>query len=247
MLSAVLIAAAVIAIGGALAVQLTQARNLDLSLRPGWLAAAVVGLVASQLGQAELYQRLLAALGAELPGLRARAIWNITLLGRYVPTGALQVVGRLSLGERAGVPRRVSAAAFGYELVLSVAATASLSAFFIIRLPVLADRPLRWTVLAVPLLLLAALQPKVTASLSGRVLTRLRRPGLPFTVRGRDVGVFALGYLTCFSIAGLGLFALTRALYPIAHLTSAPRERGLLLRLRCCAGRLPASRRPRRP
>jgi hypothetical protein len=189
--------------------------QIDWRFEPAWLAVSVALLIAFQAGQAELWRRMLVAMDHPLDARRARAIWNLTLIARYFPTSALQAAGRVVLSQRAGVPRAVTAAAFVYELVLSFAVALALAAVFLVRLPSLADQPLRWAVVAVPAGLLLALAPAAFGRVSGVALRRIGAEPLRVTLSGRTVAAFAAGYAMCFVAAGAGLFALTRSLQPV--------------------------------
>jgi hypothetical protein len=119
------------------------------------------------------------------------------------------------IGERFGVSKRVSLTSFIYEVVLSFSAAVALSALFVVRLPGLTGRPVRWLALALPVALLVLLQPRVFAPLSAKLLARRGRTPLTAPLTSRVLLVLALGYVACFAVAGLALFALTNALYPV--------------------------------
>lgn len=189
--------------------------DIDWRFQPAWLAVSAMLLIVFQAGQAELWRGMLAAMGHPLDARRARAIWNVTLIARYVPTGALQAAGRVLLSQRAGVPRAVTAATFVYELVLSFAVALALGAVFLIRLPALSHQPLRWGAVVVPAVLLVALAPATFGRLSSAILRRVGAEPLRLTLSGRTVAAFAAGYALCFVIAGAGLFALARSLQPV--------------------------------
>jgi uncharacterized membrane protein YbhN (UPF0104 family) len=204
-----------LSLGAAGAAEWRRRPDIDWSFSPGWLLLAVLLLAAFQAGQAELWRIMLTALGSPMDGRRARSIWNLTLIARYIPTSALQAAGRVLLSERAGVPRRVGAASFVYELVLSFAVALALASAFIVTLPALAGLPWRWSALVIPVLLLIALHPRIFGALSGRVLRGLRSEPLARTLTAATLARLTLGYAACFTLAGLGLYALTQALYPV--------------------------------
>src|SRR5690606_14280933 len=60
------------------------------------------------------------------------SIWAKSLLGRYVPGSVLMVLGRVVLSHDRGVPRRATAAAMVYELILSVGVAALAAGAFVV-------------------------------------------------------------------------------------------------------------------
>lgn len=189
--------------------------DVDWRLRPGWLALAALALVAFQTLHAELWTGMTRALGGPLARPRGRAIWNVTLLGRYVPTGALMAVGRVDMAERAGVPKRVCAASIVYELGLQVASAAAVGAYFVVTLPQLEDRWWRHLAFAVPVVGLACLHPAAFGRLAGAALRRLGREPLPVTLGMGAVLRYAAGYAASFGVAGLAVLAVARGVQPV--------------------------------
>ena len=187
---------------------LDQAGEVEWQLDPLWLAVAVAALALLQLIHSQLWVVLIHRLGSELDPQRGRAIWNLTLLGRYVPTSALMAIGRVALSSREGVPKRVSAASIVYEIVLQVAAALAVGSVAILALPALEDRPERWLVLAVPLLAVAGLHPRVFGPVTAWGLRVARQEPLdrllPF---GAVLGVFA-GYAVSFVLGGVAVLAM---------------------------------------
>ena len=186
---------------------LEQADDVAWRLDPRWLAVAAGALAALQLIHAQLWVVLVHRLGGALDPRRGRAIWNLTLLGRYVPTSALMAIGRVALSAREGIPRRVGAASIVYELVLQVAAALAVGSVAILALPALDGRPERWLVLAVPVLALAALHPRVLGPLTARALRAAGREPLDRLLGfGTVVAVFA-GYAVSFVLGGVAVLA----------------------------------------
>lgn len=187
---------------------LEQADDVAWRFDPFWLAIAVAALAGLQLIHAQLWVVLVHRLGGRLDARRGRAIWNLTLLGRYVPTSALMAIGRVALSGREGIPRRLGAASIVYELVLQVAAALAVGSVAILALPALEDRPERWLVLAVPLLALAALHPRVFGPVTERALRAARREPLDRLLGfGTVVALFA-GYAVSFLLGGVAVLAI---------------------------------------
>ena len=183
---------------------------------PRWLALAVLAFVAFQGIQQEGWRITLGFLGERLDPPRARAIWNVSLLGRYVPTSAMMAVGRISIAERYGVSKRVCLVSVLYEVALALTAAACLAAYWFIRLPGLAGHPARFLIVAVPLAAVAALHPRVFHTLANAGLRRLGRDVLPREIPfGRVLVVLAL-YLVTFLVAGVGTYAFAHAIHPVA-------------------------------
>jgi hypothetical protein len=189
--------------------------DVDWRFHPAALALAVAGFAVFLLANAEIWRRLLRALGPELPPLRSLAIWITSGLGRYVPTSLLMPVLRAAMGEREGVPKRICGASMVYEIALFLTAALIVSAYFVIELPDLEDAPGRYLVLVLPVLALVALQPRVFHNLADRALTRLGRAKLPLSLPGRRVLEFVGLYALTYVIAGLSLYALAQSVYPV--------------------------------
>ena len=189
--------------------------DIDWRLEPGWLLVGVASLSIFLLCHAELWRRVLAALGPELPRRTAYSIWSTSTLCRYVPTSLLLPVVRAAMAEREGVPKRICFASVVYELALGFTGALIVSAYFIIDLPDLEGRPERFAVLAIPLLAIAVLQPEIFHRVANAALERLGRQQLPFALgRGRVfefVGLFSL----TFGLAGLGVYGLAQTVHPI--------------------------------
>jgi uncharacterized membrane protein YbhN (UPF0104 family) len=189
--------------------------DVDWRFRPVALALAVIGLTVFLLANAEIWRRILRALGPELAPRRSMAIWFTSGLGRYVPTSLLLPVLRAAMSEREGVPKRICLASVAYEMAMFFTAALILGAYFVIDLPDLQDAPGRYLVIGLPLLALIALQPRVFHTLADRVLTRLGRAKLPLSLPGGRVLEFVGLYALTYVIAGLSLYALAQSVYPV--------------------------------
>lgn len=83
--------------------------HVDLALRPGWLALALVIVFATYAFYIEAWRRLLAGWGQHIAFLPAARTWCLSNLGRYIPGKVWTVTGLVVLAQRDGV--RGSAAA----------------------------------------------------------------------------------------------------------------------------------------
>jgi uncharacterized membrane protein YbhN (UPF0104 family) len=190
--------------------------EIDWRFSPGWLAVALVCFLAFQASHAELWGLMLRALGHGIDMRRARSTWNVSLLGRYVPTSALMAVGRAALAEREGVPKRVTLASILYEIALTFGTAMTVGAYFVITLPQTQGHASRWLALAVPIVALVFLHPAVFHRAADYVFRRLGREPLPFSLSLRHVALFALGYGAGFVIVGIGVYALAQTIHPIS-------------------------------
>ena len=215
-LQASIVIAVALSIGlAALAVAGDVPEDVDWRFQPAALALAVLGFTVFVLGNAEIWRRILRALGPALAQRRSLAIWCTSALGRYVPTSLLLPVLRMAMAERAGVPKRICLASFVYEMSLFFTAALVVGAYFVIDLPRLQDAPGRYLVLALPVIAMIALQPRFFHTFADRALERFGRGPLPLSLPGSRVfefvGLFAVNYL----IAGLSLYALAQSVYPV--------------------------------
>lgn len=202
-------------LAGTVATRWDDLPEVDWRFRPGWLAVCVLAMVAFQTIHAELWTRMMGALGWPIEPWRSRAIWNVTLLGRYVPTSALMAVGRIDMSERAGVPKRVSLASIVYELGLQIAGALAVGAYFVVALPDLEGEAWRWLVVAVPIMALVALQPAIFHRLADWLLLRVGREPLPASLPARTIGLYAIGYAASFVVAGFAVLGVAQSLHPI--------------------------------
>lgn len=189
--------------------------DVDWRFRPVALALAVLGFTVFALGNAEIWRRILRALGPQLDPRRSMAIWCTSALGRYVPTSLLLPVLRAAMAEREGVPKRICLASVAYEIALFLTAALILGAYFVIDLPEMQDAAGRYLVLALPAMALIALQPRFFHTLADRALVRLGRESLPRALPSvrvfEFVGLYALNYL----LAGVSLYALAQSVFPV--------------------------------
>jgi glycosyltransferase 2 family protein len=211
----VLAGAVAVSIGFLLADLVGRVPDVDWRFEPLWLAASAVALFLFAASHPELWRLMLRLLHMPLPAWRARAIYNASLLARYVPTGLMSIVVRVSLSEREGVPKRICAATLVYELGLSIAAALIISAWFFLDLPQLEDEPLRYLAVVIPVAALIALHPKLFHPGANRLLRRLKRPPLEVSLTYPQVLAFTAFYVAGFAVAGLGVYAFAHALAPV--------------------------------
>ena len=211
-----------VCLGLAVASQWSKLPDLKWHFEAGWLLISLAAFTVFQYAQAELYVVMMHALGAPLKPIRGRAIWCVTLLGRYVPTSVMLAVSRMALAQREGVPKRVSFASFVYEMGLTFTAAVLVGAYFFISLPDLRGDPERFLALALPVIALVALDPRVFHRFADLALHRMGRDPLPLSLSRRSVLGFLLGYALAMVVAGFGVYAFARAIHPVGgpHLAS---------------------------
>lgn len=215
---ALLIAVAVLVVAflaAAIASQWSKLPDIHWRFQAGWLAASLAALVLFQLAHCQLWVAMLAALGAPIHPMRGRAVWSLTLLARYVPTNLALAMSRMALAEREGVPKRVCMASIVYELGFTLAGSAAVGAYFVVALPDLQGRPVRFLALGLPLLALVALDPAVFHRLADAALRRLGRPPLPLSLSRPQVLWFALLFAGSFLIAGFAVYAFAQAIHGV--------------------------------
>ena len=123
---------------------------------------------------------------------------------------------RVALSEREEVPKRICAASLIYEVALSVMGALMVGVFFFIDLPELQGHQLRYAALALPVLGLGALHPRVFGPAVDRLLVRLGREPLPVTLDAVRVLEFVVLYAGSFVIGGVAVFVLAYSVYPVA-------------------------------
>jgi hypothetical protein len=187
----------------------------QLRFMPAWFVLAIVGFVALQLAHVELWRLQLHRLGSDVPPRRARAIWCASALARYVPTSLLMPTLRITMSEKAGVPKRRTLASLVYEAALAVAGALVVAGYFVIQLPELEGKPVRWVAVGIGLATLVLLHPRIFGPMSAAVLRRLRREPLAVLLPESTLLALWAGYALSFVLAGLSLFALAAALYPV--------------------------------
>jgi len=209
------IALIVVFLAAAIVTQIDALPKIDWSFDPPWLVASLLCLCTFQAIHAETWRRMLGALGYRLPWRRGWEIWNVSLLARYVPTQLLMVATRVAMSERDGVPRRITLASIVYEFLLAFGAALALSVSFIIGLPALQDEPLRWAVIAIPVLIALGLHPRLFDLAFTKIAARFGTEPLPEPLSVSQVFRYGCAYASSFVIAGVGVYTFARALHPI--------------------------------
>jgi hypothetical protein len=205
----------VLGVGFAVVAGLGDFPDVDWRFRPVALGLSVLGLLIFLIANAEIWRRLLHLLGPELPPIQSQGIWATSALGRYVPTAVLTPVLRVALAEREGAAKRITLASLVYETAFILTASVVISAYFVITLDDLAGDWQRFVVLAVPVVALILLQPRIFHRLADHSLQRLGRAPLPVSLPAARILEFVSFYLVSMVIAGLSLYALAQSFYPV--------------------------------
>ena len=194
----------------------SQVDDFAWHFEPAWLVASVAAFAVFQLALCAVWDFLLRSLGAsDLPATRSWAIWNLSLLAKYVPTSALMPLVRVVLYEREGVPRRLTLAANVYEMALAMVVCIAMGAWWMLKLPDVQGHASRWLLLSLPLVGALLLHPAVIGRLTAVLLRRFGRPGAPTTLPIARLAAVGVLYVGCFLIAGLGTLALAKAIHPV--------------------------------
>lgn len=193
----------------------SELQNFDWHFRPGWLVIAIFIFFAFQAFQAEIWGMMLRSLDHHIHPTKSRMIWNVTLLGRYVPTGTVMVVGRMTMAQREGIPKKVCLASIVYEIVLVVVAALAIGSYFVITLPSLNGNPTRFAVLIVPLVAVICLQPAIFHRFADLALRLAKRDPLPVSLSLKQVCGYLLLYVSTLLWAGFGVYALAQAIQPL--------------------------------
>lgn len=180
-----------------------------------WLlpAFAMMGLYFILAGVA--WGLILSRMGSPVRAGQAQRTFAQPLLIRYVPGTVLFVLARILLAERAGVPRRVATAAIVYEQAISVSASLSVAAWFLIVHPDLSEYWTKWLPLAIVPVLLVLLSPPVFGPVSARLLSLLGRDPLPQTITFRSVLELYAFFLLTWLVLGLGAYFAVRSVLAV--------------------------------
>ena len=117
--------------------QVAKLPKIEWHFSPLWLILSFVALIVFQGIHAETWRRILHDLHGDIPRRKAWAIWNVSLLARYVPTQVLLAVTRVTMSEREGVPKRITIASIAYEFALVTAGSIVVAAWGLTQLPAL--------------------------------------------------------------------------------------------------------------
>jgi hypothetical protein len=209
--------AIVLAIGVGLAVigSAHEFPDIDWSWRPFPLALGIIGWGVTMLASAEVWIAILRGLGSRLERHAGIRIWFLSGLGRFVPTSLLLPMVRIAACQRLGVRKSTCLASIVYEYAILLAAALTVGAYCLITLPGLQGHWERYLALAVPVLVLAFIQPRVFRPVTDRALARLGRDPLPEVLDGRHATVLLLAYMAINATGGLSVYCLAQCVYPL--------------------------------
>ncbi len=194
---------------------LSELPEVDWRWQPVSLALGVLGTAAFLLVNAELWRRLLRALGAELHPLPASTIWFVSGLGRFVPTSLLTPMIRTAMAEREGVAKRLTLVSVTYEIALALSGALVVAAYFIVDLPDLSGQWARFLAIALPVVAVIVLQPAIFHRLTAAALERLGRAPIPIALGPGRIFEFLALYAGVYVLAGLSTYALGQSIYPM--------------------------------
>ena len=209
--------ALIVLLGVGLAVwaSLNEFPSIDWRWRPVSLGLGILGYGLFLIVNAQLWRRLLHALGPELPRLPATTIWFVSGLGRFVPTSLLTPMIRTAMSEREGVPKRTCIVSVAYEVALALTGALIVGAYFIVDLPDLRGDWERFLAIGFPLVAILALQPRIFHRLTAWVLRRLGRQSIPDALPPARILEFLVLYSFVYVLAGLSTYALGQSIYPM--------------------------------
>jgi hypothetical protein len=189
--------------------------DFEWRFNAAWLAAAAAGFAALHLSHAALWYGLLRSLNQHIDRRRARSIWCTSGLARYTPGSVLLPMVRVAMSEPEGVPKRICLASVIYEVALLLTGAVVVGAYAAVRAPEFDGQPIRYVVLVLPVIAIAALHPKVFRRLADAALVRLGRERLPVALpMGRLLGFVGL-YSITWVLAGFALYALIHGVHPV--------------------------------
>lgn len=218
------------AIGGALVVLFVvrylvanwdqvQRSSLQLTFRPGWVAASLLLVLATYALLIESWRRMLAGWGPRLGWWDAARVWVISSMGKYIPGKIWAIAGMAMLAQRRGVPPWAATASAILLQIVSIATGA-----LIVGLTGMAALEARhpgstaalWVLLAASV---AGLLLVVTPGVSARVLRRFG-PGVTerLTPSPGALGFGIVANAAAWIGYGMALWLLARGVLPGAGL-----------------------------
>lgn len=204
-------------VGFAIVRQVGHLPDIEWRFKPMWLVVSIACFAVLQFMHAAIWRLIVRCLHGHVEPARSRAIWSTSNMGKYVPTSLLAWVMRVTMADRVGVPRRVTAASLVYEVALLVSACAVVGAYGVIQLPDLEGHAVRWLVIAAPVAALVVLSPRVFRPLADLLLARIGRERLPETLSVAQNLLVCACYAASLFVAGAGTYAFARALHPVAN------------------------------
>jgi hypothetical protein len=191
--------------------QWSEIQSEGVHFHVGWLVPGIVGLPLYFVLSAYGWDLILRFLGYRIGFGRAQVAWGQPLLARYVPGSVLYVLGRVLLSERAGVPRRISIASIVYEQAISATSAIVVAAYFIIKHPDLQGQPLRWGVLALIVVAVVILHPRVFGPLANKALKAFGREPLPTLISARGVLALIVFYSLNWIVIAFSIYCVARS------------------------------------
>lgn len=189
--------------------------EIEWRLRPLALGLGLLGFALFMVLSAEVWRRILNALGSSLPPETGARIWFVSGLGRFVPTSVLVPVVRVAMSEREGVPKRICMASVVYEVAMFLTGALLVGAYSLVTWSELDDTWLRFLGLLAPLVAVVALHPAIFHRLADLALERLGREPLPLALSGRQVIGFVSLYTGLFILAGISVYGLALSFHPL--------------------------------
>jgi hypothetical protein len=189
--------------------------DIDWSWRPLPLVLGIIGWGLTMLASAEVWIRILGGLGSRLDRHVGVRIWFVSGLGRFVPTSLLLPMVRIASCQRRGVRKSICLASIVYEYAIVLTASLTVGAYSLITLPGLQGHWERFLALAVPVLVIAFMQPRVFRPVADNVLQRLGRERLPEVLDSRHATGLLVAYMAINATGGLSVYALAQCIYPL--------------------------------
>lgn len=174
---------------------------------PWTVPVALVPAALAMLTSFNVWRRLLAGIGTELPRRTAARVFFIAQLGKYAPGSVWSVLTQMELSRGHRVPRRSIAVVGVLAVVLSVTCGSILA---VVAIPFVSrDTATRfwWVWLALPVLV-GLLHPAVLGRVVDRVLGRLGREPLPARPSGRGIAMAGLFQFGTWFLLGLHAWGL---------------------------------------
>lgn len=205
----------VASVGGTIVASFGNLPDFDWRWDGRWVALAVAGFTVLNLVHGSLWRILPGLLRAPLGISRGLAIWCTSGLARYTPGTMLYSALRIAMAQSEGVPLRTGLASVIYELALTLTSAVIVGAYALVRGDPLHAGAVRWLILALPLIAVVVLHPRIFRPISDAVLRRVKRPVLshllPFGTLLWVLGLYCLSWV----LAGLSLYALMQGLHPV--------------------------------
>jgi uncharacterized membrane protein YbhN (UPF0104 family) len=186
------------------------------------LVAGFLLLVAQELSFGAIWRAIVGRMGFALPWATALRIYLTAEFVRYIPGNVWHVLTRVTLAERAGVPKAYGFASMTVELATKLATAAltfALSLFAWTNLGHLGLglnhlAPIGLAILGVPLLLVG-LHPRLLEFGLNRALKLLKRDPIALSLAYRDIGQIVLTWLGSWLLGGLGFWLAVQAVAPL--------------------------------